>query len=301
MAELEGKLAVITGANSGLGLESCVLIAKRGCVVVMCCRNVEKAQAARDEVLTRSGADASKIHVVQLDLADLDNVATFRSRYDAVPSLAGRPVDYLVLNAGVMAIDARTLSPQGIEMQMATNVVGHFKFAACMIDLCKAASQSRIIVVSSRAHRLTSTIDFADFNREKSYAKWQVYSDTKLGNLLFMFKLNRLLEEKNIKNVIVIGCHPGYTATNLQEETIFKYLNYVIAQDVSVGVESTVLAVTTPDVARNAYAGPDGWFEMRGHAKWDCALNPAVHNTKLQDDLWNKCEELTKCGFADRL
>jgi NAD(P)-dependent dehydrogenase (short-subunit alcohol dehydrogenase family) len=143
-----------------------------------------------------------------LDLADLDNIGSFRSRYDAVPGLATKPVDMLILNAGIMALAKRELTKQGIEAQMGTNVVGHFKFAALMIDLCKSAALSRIVVVSSGAHSLTKKINLEDFNREKSYSKWQVYSETKLGNLLFVAKLNRLLEEKNLQNIVAVGCHP---------------------------------------------------------------------------------------------
>ena len=199
---------MVTGANSGVGLEACVQLAQRGCDVVMCCRNEAKAKAALEDVVIRSGAKAGQVQIAQLDLADLDNIETFRSRYDALPGLKGRPVDMLILNAGVMALNDRELTSQGIEAQMGTNVVGHFKFAACMIDLCKAAKQSRIVWVSSGAHKMASKIDFQDFNRAKTYAKWQVYAESKLGNLVLMTKLNRLLEEKGIDSVVVVGCHP---------------------------------------------------------------------------------------------
>ena len=198
----------MTGANSGIGLEACVQLAERGCDVVMCCRSEEKAAAAKDEVVNRGKTGADKVHVVQLDLADLDNIGTFRTRYDSVSALANRPVDFLILNAGVMALNSRELTKQGIEMQMGTNVVGHFKFAAVMYDLCKAAPHSRIVWVSSGAHKMGSKINFDDFNRDKSYSKWQVYGETKLGNLLMMAKMNRLFEEKGVSNVIAVGCHP---------------------------------------------------------------------------------------------
>lgn len=199
---------MITGANSGIGLEAVVHLTKQGYDIVMCCRSEKKAQEAREDALKRSGVDGSKITIVQLDLADLDNIGTFRSRYDAVPSLAGRPVDALILNAGIMALNKRELTKQGIEAQMGTNVVGHYKFAAEMIDLVKAAPAGRIVWVSSGAHLMTKWISFKDFNREKVYKKWGVYSETKLGNLVLMAKMNRIFEEKGIKNVIAVGCHP---------------------------------------------------------------------------------------------
>jgi len=292
---------VVTGANSGIGLEACVQLAKRGCEVVMCCRNVEKAEKARVEVLKRSGADESKVHIVQLDLADLDNIDTFRSRYDANSSIAKRPIDMLILNAGIMALNQREVTKQGIEAQMGTNVVGHFKFASVMIDLCKAADKSRIVAVASGAHHFTKKIDFKDFNREKRYRKWGVYEESKLGNLVIVAKLNRLLEEKQIENVVAVGCHPGYSSTNLQAHTIFKRLNYLFAQSQAIGAEPTVLAATDPSAKRNGYAGPSGAFEMSGHPKWGCKVNKVVFDTKLQDQLWAKCEELTKADFAGKI
>jgi len=278
-----------------------VQLAERGCEVVMCCRNVEKAEKAREDVVKRSKADQSKVHVVQLDLADLDNVETFRSRYDATTGLANRPIDMLILNAGIMAVNTREVTKQGIESQMGTNVVGHFKFAACMFDLCKTASHSRIVVVSSGMHRFASTINLADFNREKSYAKWNVYEETKLGNMVFVAKLNRLLEEKNLANIVAVGCHPGYSSTNLQNNTIVQPLNMFFAQSASMGAKPTVLAATDPAAKRNGLCGPTYLFEMRGPPKWGCTVNKAVSKTKLQDDLWAKCEELTKCNFADKI
>ena len=184
---------------------------------------------------------------------------------------------------------------------MGTNVIGHFKFLACMIDLCKAAPKCRIVIVSSKAHDMTKTINFDDFNRKKSYRKWQVYSETKLGNLLLVYKLNRLLEEKGVSNIIAVGCHPGYSNTNLQSHTVFKRLNYAFAQSAEMGAKPTVLAATGENVKAGSYCGPSGLFELNGEPKVNCKLNKAVFNTKLQDELWAKCEELTSANLADKL
>jgi NAD(P)-dependent dehydrogenase (short-subunit alcohol dehydrogenase family) len=174
----------------------------------MSCRNEKKAETAKHDVATRSGIDLTKIHICQLDLADLDNIGTFRSRYDVLPGLANRPVDMLILNAGVMAMPKREVTKQGLEAQTGTNVVGHFKFAAVMFDLCKQAEHCRIVSVSSLMHKMAWGVNIEDFNREKKYNAWSVYDETKLCNLLFMAKLNRLLEEKGVNNVLVVGCHP---------------------------------------------------------------------------------------------
>lgn len=289
---------MITGANSGIGLEATVQLAARGCEVVMCCRSVEKAEKARQDALKRSKADESKIHVVQLDLADLDNIGSFRSRYDAVGSLSNRPIDMLILNAGIMAPNKRTLTKQGIEAQMGTNVVGHFKFLAVMIDLCKQAQSCRVVAVSSFAHLMVKAIDFNDFNREKTYSKWHVYEESKLGNILLIRKLNRLLAEKGVKNIVAVGCHPGYSNTNLQDGTVFQPLNALFAQNARKGAEPTVLAATDPNGKADDYAGPSGFRELWGNAKWGCKVNGYAKKPELQDKLWAKCEELTNCNLA---
>jgi len=211
----------------------------------------------------------------------------------------------LILNAGVMALGKRELSKQGIEMQMATNVVGHFKLTAVMFDLCKAGSRSRIVVLSSGLHREAKTINFADFNRDKSYNKWETYSETKLSNLLFVRKLNRLCVEKGVSNVTVVGCHPGVTSTNLASHLPWLLgfiLHTFLAQSVEQGVLPTILAATDPKVQRDWYAGPNGPKERSGSAaKWDCFQNKLVTDIKLQDDLWTKCEDLTSCNFSGKI
>ena len=189
-------------------MEASIQLAARGCEIVMCCRNVEKAEKARAEVAKRSGADKATVYIVQLDLADLENIGTFRSRYDAVEGLANRPVDMLILNAGIMTPPHREETKQGFEAQLGTNVIGHFKFLTVMFDLCKAATQSRIVIVSSIMHKYAHTIHLEDLQREKHYSKWPAYCESKLADLLLVFKINRILQEKNITNVFAVGCHP---------------------------------------------------------------------------------------------
>lgn len=209
------KVSVITGGNSGIGLEAAVQLAELGDQVVLCCRSPEKAQQAKAQVVKRARVSPHVVHLAQLDLADLDNVASFRERYAQLPC-GGLPVDRLILNAGVMAIDPRQETKQGVEMQVGTNVVGHFLFTAVMLSLCQQSKRCHIVAVSSMAHNLTKGIKLSDFDASTPgpYRKWDVYSQSKLGNLVFMAKLNKLLEARNVNNVIVVGCHPGYSATN---------------------------------------------------------------------------------------
>lgn len=294
-------LCVITGANSGIGFEASIDLSKRGYDVVLCCRTMDKAVKAKADIESKS--PKGKVFIVQLDLADLDNVKTFRERYDAVMELKDRPVDVLVLNAGIMALDKLEKSPQGHEMQWATNCLGHFAFAAAMIDLCKKAEKSRVVVVSSFMHKNASAVNVEDIDRSKGYSKWNVYSETKLGNLLFVQKLNRLLQEKGlIEKLFCVGVHPGFSSTGLQKYGGADFINYLFAQSAERGALPTILAVTDPEAKPNGYAGPNGLMETWGaKAKWNCALSKSVFNEKNQDDLWAKCEELTHADFEGHL
>lgn len=294
------KVAVITGANSGIGLEAAVMLAARGSIVVMCCRSVERAEAAKADVLARSKANASQVFIVQLDLGDLDNVGEFRAKYDAVPELSGKPIDMLILNAGIMAPPTLQLTKQGIESQMGINVVGHYKFACEMIDKCVKAEHSRVVIVSSLMHRVPSTINLQDFGHIKRYARWTVYQESKLADLLLVYKFNALLEAKHIDNVTVVACHPGYSATNLQDTSGFKFAK-VFAQSQEAGAKPTVLAATDLAAKRNAYAGPNGFFESYGAAAWERKINPVAKKTELQDGLYAKLVELTGVDFNTKV
>jgi len=282
------------GANSGLGFE-----AKRGCTVVMCCRSVDKAQNAQAEILKRSEvSDAKQLPIVQLDLQDLDNVGTFRARYDSIPAIARRPIDMLILNAGVMAPHSYVETKEGLESQWGTNVIGHFKFARCMLDLCKAAPSSRIVVISSLLHRFAFGIDFETFDHKEKYSAWKIYCQTKLAEMLFVFKLNRYLIEHEIDNVIAVAAHPGFSYTQYQGNNLLLMLiGPVFAQSAEVGAMSTVLAATDPTAVRNGFCGPSHMFGFYGHPKWDQGVSNLVFDEKLQDELWTKCEEYSRCSF----
>ncbi|KAH9261138.1 hypothetical protein BASA81_000842 [Batrachochytrium salamandrivorans] len=299
--DLLNKVAVITGANSGIGLEAAVKLAARGSIVVMCCRSVERAETAKMDVLARSKADASHVFVLQLDLADLDNVSEFRAKYDATPELSGKPIDMLILNAGIMAPATLQLTKQGIESQMGTNVVGHYKFACEMIDKCVEAEHGRVVIVSSVMHRVPSSVNLQDFGHKSNYGRWIVYQESKLADLLLMFKLNAFLEAKQVDNVTVVACHPGYASTNLQDGTVFKFANALFAQSQEAGAEPTVLAATDLAAKRNSYAGPTGFIEAYGTAAWGRKINSVAKKTELQDALYAKLVELTGVDFNTKV
>jgi NAD(P)-dependent dehydrogenase (short-subunit alcohol dehydrogenase family) len=286
--DLKNKLAIVTGGNSGLGLETALQLNQRGCTVVICSRSLIKGNEAKQYILQETHQPDATILVVQLDLADLDNVDTFPIRLETALNVKP-PIDMLILNAGVLAIPRRELTTQGHEMQMGVNVLGHFKLIQVLFQQCKAAAQCRIVFLSSLGHQLVHKIQFDDFDRTKSYSGLYVYCETKLGDLLLMYKLNELFLANHCEHMMVVAAHPGWS--NNQFAGAFARC---MANSAKQGAMPTVLAATDPMAKRNGLAGPNGLLEVWGsQPKWNCNMNKVVMDTKLQTDLWNKCQELT--------
>jgi NAD(P)-dependent dehydrogenase (short-subunit alcohol dehydrogenase family) len=296
----DGKISVCTGANSGIGLEACVQLASLGSTVVLCCRNAQKAETARQDVIKRGQTTEDKVKVVQLDLASLDNVRGFRSRLEQAFGGTLPTIDHLILNAGVMALNKRESSPEGSEMQMATNNFGHFLFAASLIDLVIRAPTARIIAVSSGAHKIVSGISFDDVDHVKHYEKWRVYGESKLGNLLFINHLQKLLHEKNIHHVLAIGVHPGFSATNLQDHTSFSLISKLIAQGAEMGATPTTMACCHPAAKPADYCGP-WFFDYVGTPTFGRSETSAARNVQIQKKFWELCEMKTSANFVSKL
>ena len=171
-----GKVVVITGANSGLGLETSVVLAGKGATVVMACRNKSKAEDARQVVVARAKCPAQRVVLATLDLASLESVRAFRGEY--VAAVGGElPIDVFIANAGIMALPERQSTSDGFEAQMGTNCFGHFALLAELLGLIKSARASRVVFLSSGAHQLASTISFDDLDRRKRYDPWTTYSE----------------------------------------------------------------------------------------------------------------------------
>ncbi|HZR37395.1 MAG TPA: oxidoreductase [Nevskia sp.] len=296
MPSLKGRIAVVTGANSGLGLHTAAGLAQAGAEVVMACRNPDKAARALAEV--RAQAPGAKVEVMPLDLADLASVRAFAAAFKArYPRL-----DILCNNAGVMAVPyAKT--KDGFEMQVGTNHLGHFALTGLLLDALKAAPAARVISVASQAHRWTRAMDLDDpFFERKPYQRWDAYGKSKLANLLFMFELDRRLRQAGAP-VIAAAAHPGYSDTNLQyvapqlEKSAFSSLmmkvgNAILAQPAAMGALPTLYAASMADVAGGDYIGPDGFQQMRGYpTKVGCRA--LARNQDLQGRWWALSEKLT--------
>ena len=204
-AKLDGKTVIITGANTGIGLETAVDLAKRNARVILACRSVERGETAVVEVRKRSGND--NVVFVQLDLASLDSVRKFSTKV-----LEEEPqIDILINNAGVMAIPKRTLTQDSFEMQFGTNHLGHFLLTNLLLDRIKQAPSARIVNVSSTAHQ-RGNMDFDNLNSEKFYSPWVAYGTSKLANILFTRSLAKRLEGTGVTANVL---HPGVISTEL--------------------------------------------------------------------------------------
>jgi NAD(P)-dependent dehydrogenase (short-subunit alcohol dehydrogenase family) len=300
MPPLKGKTAIVTGANSGLGLHTSIGLAGAGATVIMACRDPAKAAQALQQV--RQQAPAAEVEVMALDLASLESVGQFARAYSArYPRL-----DILCNNAGVMAVPyAKTRD--GFEMQIGTNHFGHFALAGQLIDKLLETPGARVVSVASMAHQWTPSMDLDDpFFERKTYRRWDAYGKSKLANLLFTFELQRRLEKAGAK-AIAVAAHPGYSSTNLgfvgpaiEGSTIGRLTmslgNALLSQPASMGALPTLYAASMADVAGGDYIGPDGFRQMRGYpTKVGC--RKLARDAELQGRLWALSEKLTGVSY----
>lgn len=254
--EQSGRVAVVTGANSGIGFETARMLAARGAHVVLACRSAEKGEAALEKI--RAEAPSGAVELMLLDLSDLDSVAAFVDAFAA----AHQRLDLLIDNAGVM-VPPFGRTKQGFETQFGTNHLGHFALTLRLLPLLEKTPGSRVVVVSSTAQNI-GRIDFEDLNWERrSYRAWRAYGQSKLANIMFALELSRRLAAQG-SGIVVTAAHPGYTATDLQRNSTFQALNPLLAMKPEGGALPTLRAAVDPSATPGSYWGPSGLFEMRG-------------------------------------
>jgi hypothetical protein len=300
---LSGKVAVITGANSGIGYEAARMLAQKGAEVVLAVRNTAKGGKAARQI--RSVVPQADLQVMALDLASLQSIRSFAAAF-----MAGHDrLDLLINNAGVMAIPYQKTS-DGFEMQFGTNHLGHFALTGRLLPWLHKTPGARVVTVSSGLHR-TGQINFDDLQSQRSYSKWGAYGQSKLANLLFTYELQRRLTAAGI-STISVAAHPGYAATNLQyggsdrsdtslQARVMHVLNKVVAQSAEMGALPTVYAAAAPAVQGGDYIGPRGPAEQRG---WPTKVqsNGRSHDVEAAARLWAISEELTGVNYAlDRI
>jgi len=288
MPSLNGKVAIVTGANSGLGYETVKGLSRAGASVIMACRNMMKGEQAKKAI--EEELSWSDLTVLRLNLADLGSVMEFAQRVED----REERVDLLINNAGLMAIPFQR-SVDGYEMQFAVNHLGHFALTGLLFPLLKNSNEARIVNVSSMAHKI-GKINFSDLQSEQHYSKWKAYGQSKLANLLFTHEINRRLNGDS-ENLFAVTAHPGYSATQLVfkgpemeqknwKKGLLNLGNRIAGQPASMGALPTLFAATSPDVVRGAYYGPGGFAELHGYPVRTRPRNGAVNDEDARK-LWD--------------
>ncbi|WP_456077594.1 SDR family NAD(P)-dependent oxidoreductase [Kibdelosporangium aridum] len=289
----DGRTAVITGANTGIGFEAAKVLAARGATVVLGVRDTAKGSAAAAQIVAASpGAD---VRVQRLDLTSLDSI---RAAADAIRADFAS-IDLLINNAGVMYTPKQTTA-DGFELQFGTNHLGHFALTGLLLDMLLPVPDSRVVTISSVGHRMQAAIHFDDLNWEKSYSRVGAYGQSKLANLMFTYELQRRLSGKG--KTIAVAAHPGGSRTDLMRNSplafrlAYKVIGRLITQAPSEGALPTLRAATDPNVLGGQYYGPSGLGESRG-APVLVKSSAQSHDVAIQRRLWTASEELTGVKF----
>lgn len=288
-----GKIALITGANSGIGYQAARELARHGAHVLLGCRNEAKGRAALERLLRE--APGASAEVVPLDMASLASIHSFATAFIG----RGVALDLLINNAGVMALPKREVTEDGFERQFGTNHLGHFALTGLLLPSLLAAPSPRVVTVASLAHR-TGKIDFENLQRERGYEGWDAYNASKLANILFAKELDRRARAAHSR-LLSLAVHPGVSTTSIFENgpgttnlkaIMVKLLAPVMMQNDEAGALPTLYAATSPNAHGGEYIGPDGFGELKG-SPVVVQPRPQALDTAVGERLWAVSEELT--------
>lgn len=294
-----GRVVLVTGANSGLGLSSARALATAGARVLLACRDRQRGADAL--VRVREVATGAEPELVALDLADLSSVrACAQDVADRVDHL-----DVVMNNAGIMAIP-RARTAQGFEAQFGTNHLGHFALDGLLLALLSASPSPRVVTTTSFMHRM-GVMHWDDLGAERGYRKWLAYGQSKLANLLFAYELDRLAREHG-SPLVSVAAHPGYASTHLQAVgpemagnrlagRVMSMSNAIVAQSADMGALPQLYAATMPGVDGGDFYGPGAFFEMRGSPK-KVGSSRAATDPAAARRLWKLSEQMTGITYA---
>ena len=302
--DLTGKHAIVTGANSGLGLELTRRLAAAGAEVTLAVRNPERGKAAADGILVT--VKDARLDIQLIDLSSLASVADFAT----AQVKAGKPIDILINNAGLMMPPKREVTADGFELQFEGNYLGHFALTAQLFPLLKSARVVNLSSIYAQAGRL----DWDNLQSEKSYRPGRAYGLSKLAMLMFARELNKRSDAHGW-GILAAAAHPGATITNLQttgpmrgrEESLLARLNHLqysvpgLYQNVDQGILPALFAATSPDAVGGGYYGPSGFQEITGGPAHAAVPKRALSEAD-SERLWTLSETLSGFHFpaADR-
>jgi len=295
--DLAGKTVIVTGGNSGLGLESVKAFALKGAKVIMACRSLEKGEEAKKQIV--KFLPAADIIVMELDLTDLKSIRNFSSEFIQNHTR----LDVLLNNAGIMMVPYG-VTKDGFENQLGTNHLGHFALTGLLLEVLKNSPASRVVNVSSMAHS-SGEMDFNNllYENGKDYSPLKAYGRSKLSNLLFTYELQRFFEKNKI-NCMALAAHPGLSDTNLghymMEKWYFRLLMplfFRLAQPASMGALPELRASVDPAAKPAEFYGPDGKRQMKGYP---IVVQPKEKAFNKEDarKLWEASEKLTSVIYS---
>ena len=290
MPSQQHKLALVTGANRGLGFEMAGALARAGAHVILAARDVNKAQQAIAKL--QALIPGAQLEAMTLDLADLNSVRRFADHFSQRHSR----LDLLCNNASAIMVPL-SRTRDGFEMHIGTNHLGHFALTGLLLAHLQAAPGARIVNTASLAHRLTPGLDLEDLHFERRpYKEMDAYGASKLAALLYTFELDRRLRRAGLP-VLATAAHPGYSATNIDLGGFFLRLaTRLFAQPAANGTWPALYAATASDVQSGEYFGPGGYKELGGHPRRvDC--RPEARDTDLAARLWERSQALTGIDY----
>lgn len=284
-----GRVAIITGASSGIGFETARALAGKNATVVMAVRDKRKGERALKDILNEN--PNAHLEIMHLDLADLMSIKDFADNY----LKKFERLDLLINNAGVM-IPPYSKTKDGFELQFGTNHLGHFALTGLLLGLILKTNDSRIVNVSSGAHRY-GNINFDDLNwKKRKYLKWRSYGDSKIANLYFTYELRDKLKKIGTRT-IVTSAHPGISISELQRHSKFvKILTRIFGMKSEQGALPILRAAVDSDAENGDYFGPDGWRELKGYPK-KVRSNRRSQDKEIAKKLWKLSETLTDVKY----
>jgi NAD(P)-dependent dehydrogenase (short-subunit alcohol dehydrogenase family) len=284
-----GKVAIVTGANSGIGYEVSLGLIKKGFEVVMACRNIQKAQEAKAKIFQQY--PQAKINLMKIDTSSLKEVKKFADQFQT----QYQNLHLLINNAGIM-MSPHKVTEDGFENQFATNYIGHFALTGLLLPILTSTAGSRIISLSSLSYKW-SEILFDDFHFKKGYSKTKTYGQSKRACLMFAFELQRRLSAAG-HDTLSIAAHPGLSKTNLDQyyPALIRPLGNLFLQAAAKGALPILYAALDNDLRGGEFIGPDGFQQMRGYPT-QVEADEYTNNIEIAKRLWTESEKMTNIFY----
>ena len=284
-----GKVAIVTGANSGIGYEVTLGLIKKDFEVIMACRNMQKAEEAKAKIL--HVYPKAKINPMKVDTSSLNEVKKFADQFQKLY----HKLDLLINNAGIM-MSPYKVTEDGFENQFATNHIGHFALTGLLLPMLTSTSGSRVVTLTSLSYKWAK-IQFDDFHANKGYSKTKAYGQSKRACLMFAFELQRRLHAAGY-DTLSMAAHPGLSKTNLDQyyPVLIKPLGSLFLQPAAKGALPILYAALDKYLKGGEFIGPDGFQQLRGYPKIVTA-DEYSNNKEVAKRLWNESEKMTNVFY----